>query len=77
MKLHRFRRALGEHGDEEDELYTTELVRDMERLDARVRELLPDILVLVGRLEQTAAPEAIAAFTARTGIELGPPSGDP
>ncbi|APR79594.1 Hypothetical protein A7982_04941 [Minicystis rosea] len=68
--LHRFRRAMGESGRDEDDVYTPDLVRDMESTDPRVRELLRDILTQVGALEQTAPAEAIAAFTTRTGIHV-------
>ena len=72
------RRANGESGYEEDDVYSLDLIRDMERTDPHVRALLPEILTLVGGLEQTAPEEAIAAFTARTGIPVGPPpSGEP
>jgi hypothetical protein len=69
--LHRLRRAHAESGRDEDEIYTLDLVRDLERTDARIRKLLPEILTLVGGLEQTRAEEAIAAFSSRTGIRLG------
>lgn len=70
--LHRFRRVHGESGRDEDEIYTPDLVRDMERIDPGVRDLLPDILAEVGWLEQTPAAEALAAFTARVPMALGP-----
>jgi hypothetical protein len=69
--LHRLRRAHGESGRDEDEIYTLDLVRDLERTEPRIRDLLPEILALVGGLEQTRAEEAIAAFSSRTGIRLG------
>ena len=70
MAIHRFRRAHGESGWDENEIFTRELVRDLERVDPRVRELLTEILALVGHLEQTAPAEMIAAFTSRTGVML-------
>lgn len=70
--LHRYRRARGESGRDEDEIYTPELVRDLERVDPRLRDLLPEILAVVGQLEQTPAAQAIAAFETRTGIKLAP-----
>lgn len=72
--LHRFRRANGESGHDEDEIYTLGLISDMERTDPQVRDLLPEILASVGWLEQTPADEAIAAFSSRTGIPVGPPT---
>lgn len=72
--LHRFRRAHGESGRDEDEIYTLDLVRDLERTDPGVRALLPGILAAVGRLEQTPPREACAAFSARTGIQLEEPA---
>ncbi|HTM22191.1 MAG TPA: hypothetical protein VL172_16840 [Kofleriaceae bacterium] len=72
-QLHRFRRVHGESGRDEDELYTPALVRDMEKVDPRVRELLADILALVGRLEQTDPAQAIEAFERRSGISVARP----
>ena len=71
MVLHRWRRAHGESGRNEDEIYTPELVRDLERTEPELRDMLVDILTEVGWLEQTPASEAIAAFTSRTGIAVG------
>ena len=68
--IHRYRRAHGESGRDEDEIYTPELVRDLEVHEPELRDLLPEILAQVGFLEQTPAKEAIAAFVARTGITL-------
>lgn len=68
--LHRFRRAMGESGRGEDDVYTLDLVGDMERIDPRVRALLCDVLTQLGALEQTAPAEAITAFKARTGIDV-------
>jgi hypothetical protein len=70
--IHRWRRAHGESGRDEDEIYTPELVRDLERHEPHLRGMLAEILPLVGALEQTPADEAIAAFTARTGIAVAP-----
>jgi hypothetical protein len=69
-QLHRFRRARGEDGRDEDDLYTVDLVRDMEKLDPRVRDLLGDIIELVGRLEQTDSGQAIDAFERHSGISI-------
>lgn len=77
VKLHRLRRAHGESGEEEDEIYSPGLIRDMERTDPQVRGLLREILTLVGEMEQTPPDVAIAAFTARTGIPLEPATGEP
>ncbi len=68
FRLHRLRRAHGEDGREEDEVYSLELVRDLERTDPQVRALLPEILALIADLEQTAPEEVARRFTARTGI---------
>jgi hypothetical protein len=72
MVLHRYRRAHGESGRDEDEVYTLELIRDLERTEPKLRDMLADILTKVGRLEQTPPDQAIAAFTSRTGIAVGP-----
>lgn len=70
--IHRWRRARGESGKDEDEIYTPQLVRDLERTEPNLRDMLAEILTQVGALEQTPAAEAIAAFTARTGIAVSP-----
>jgi hypothetical protein len=72
--LHRYRRTNGESGRDEDDIYTLGLITDMEKIDPSVRELLPDILAQVGWLEQTPADKAIAAFSSRTGIQVGRPT---
>jgi hypothetical protein len=70
--IHRWRRAHGESGRDEDEIYTPQLVRDLERHEPHLRGMLAEILTLVGALEQTPAAQAIAAFAARTGISVAP-----
>jgi len=70
--IHRWRRVHGESGRDEDEIYTPELVRDLERTEPKLRDMLREILTVVGFLEQTPADQAIAAFTSRTGIAVGP-----
>ncbi len=75
--LHRFRRASGESGHQEDEIYTPALIRDMEKTDPQVRQLLPDILAHLAALEHDSADQTIAAFTARTGVAVGAPDPGP
>lgn len=75
--LHRFRRASGESGHQEDEIYTPALVSDMEKTDPQVRQLLPDILAHVAALEQDSADRAIAAFAAGTGVGVVAPDPSP
>jgi hypothetical protein len=70
--IHRWRRVNGESSRDEDAIYTPELVSDLERIEPNLRDMLGEILAQVGRLEQTPAAEAIAAFTARTGITIRP-----
>ena len=70
--IHRFRRVHGESGRNEDEIYTPNLVKDLERTEPNLRGMLAEILRQVGFLEQTPAAEAIAAFTSRTGIAVEP-----
>jgi len=71
-KLHRLRRARGESGRDEDDLYSPELVGDMEQLDPQVRDLLADVIARVGELEQTDPGAAIDAFEQRSGISIRP-----
>ena len=68
--IHRYRRAHGERGRDEDEIWTPELVRDLERHEPALRSMLRPIVIEVGRLEQTGAEAAIAAFVSRTSIAL-------
>jgi hypothetical protein len=68
--IHRWRRARGESGRDENEVYTPELVRDLERTEPKLRDLLREILTHVAGLEQTPADQAIAAFTKGTGIAV-------
>jgi hypothetical protein len=70
--IHRWRRVHGESGRNEDEIYTPDLVTDLERIEPKLRDMLGEILAEVGWLEQTPAAEAIAAFTTRTGIAVRP-----
>ena len=73
--LHRWRRAHGESGKDEDEIYDAGLVRDMRTTDPNVVALLPDVLTLVARLEQSSPAEAIATFSTKTGVAVAAPTG--
>lgn len=68
--LHRYRRARGESGRDEDDVFTAQLVTDLERSEPKLRALLREILTELARMEQTAPADMIARFTRRTGITV-------
>ncbi|MBO0859047.1 MAG: hypothetical protein J2P21_11340 [Chloracidobacterium sp.] len=68
--IHRFRRWNGESGLDEDEVFAPSLLHDMEKTDPNVRFLLPKILALAARLEQTEPEILIRSFSKRVGIEI-------
>jgi hypothetical protein len=72
--LRRLRRAAGESGADEDSVYSPSLIQDMEKIDPQVIALLPDILGLVAGMDQIDAAQAVAAFSAGTGVALPAPS---
>jgi hypothetical protein len=77
IQLHRWRRAQGESGKDEDEIYNAGLVRDMQMTDPSVVALLPDVLTQVAQMEQSSPTEAIATFSAKTGVRVAAPAGKP
>jgi hypothetical protein len=68
MTLHRLRRAKGELGRDEDEVFTAALLHDMERTDPNVRSLLPGILLQLARLDQVDPTLMETTFMQRVGL---------
>ena len=66
--LHRLRRANGELGRDEDEIFTPALLQDMERTDPHVRALLPRILQRLAARGQIDFSQLEAHFMER--VEL-------
>lgn len=66
--LHRLRRANGESGRDEDEVFTPALLQDMERTDTHVRGLLPRILRRLAALDQVDPRQLEARFMQRVGL---------
>jgi hypothetical protein len=70
--LHRLRRAKGESGRDEDEVFTPALLRDMERSDPNVRALLSRILHRLAGLGQVDSKQLEASFRQRVGVRGHP-----
>jgi hypothetical protein len=68
--IHRYRRWNGETGLDEDEIFTPDLLQNMEKTDPNVRFLLPRILALAARLEQTEPEVLTRSFSNRVGVEI-------
>jgi hypothetical protein len=70
--LHRLRRAKGESGRDEDEVFTPALLHDMERTDPNVRALLKRILIQLADLGQVDPKQLEATFMQRVGLRGRP-----
>lgn len=66
--LHRLRRANGESGRDEDEVFTPALLADMKRIDPQVSGLLPRILRRLAALAQVDPGQLEACFMQRVGL---------
>lgn len=71
--LHRLRRANGESGREEDDVFTPALLRDMEQTDPFVRRILKPILRELAGLAQVDPQELESTFVQRVGLSVRSP----
>lgn len=63
--IHHFRRSEGEIGHSEDDAFSMRLVDDFKKLDPDFLSLLPSVLSLVGKMEQTEPKLMIEKFLKR------------
>lgn len=69
-RLYRMRRQAGESGAHEDCAFDKTLAQEMESIDLDIKNILPDCIMKLSKLEQIDHADLLAAFRSRTGLMI-------